>query len=229
MCCVFAFLLSDSMEQAPRALQSLTGGRTLHQRTSIVCLVGEDVITNDETIEQHAIARTGIEANAFVGAYVRSAVPLEAPFDAPSIQPSNSKPNAPPPGNKPAMTGGGTIEIPRAIDVPKPVVQHDQHDHHNQRCAWPFEVRPTTMGLGVSRPSAESSRTLNPIESLTKLRPRYIYTHTDIFLILFWLDKLLFCIPAFRSNGTRATRTAFVDGWLFPSPTNVCRNNVSIW
>ena len=188
MCCVFAFLLSDPMEHAPRALQSLTGGRTLHQRTSIVCLVGEDVITNDETIEQHAIARTGIEANAFVGAYVRSAVPLEAPFDAPSIQPSNSKPNAPPPGNKPAMTGGGTIEIPRAIDVPKPVVQHDQHDqpvvqhdqhdHHNQRCAWPFEVRPTTMGLGVSRPSAESSRTLNPIESLTKLRPRYIYiTH----------------------------------------------------
>ena len=161
MCCVFAFLLSDPMEHAPRAPQSLTGGRTLHQRTSIVCQVGEDVITNDETIEQHVIARAGIEANEFVGAYVKFAVPVEALFDAPSVQPSNSKPNTPPPGNKPAMNGGGTIEIPRAIDVPKPVVQHDQHDHHNQRCAWPFEVRPPTTGLEVSQPSAEPSRTLN--------------------------------------------------------------------
>ena len=173
MWCVFAFLLSDPMKHAPRAPQSLTGGRTLHQRTSIVCQVGEDVITNDETIEQHAIARTGIEANEFVGAYVRSAMPVEALFDAPSVQPSNSKPNAPPPGNIPAMNGGGTIEIPRAIDVTKSEVQHDQ------RHASLLGIRPPTMGLGVSKHSAKFSRELNSVDSRfpTKLRPRHFMRH----------------------------------------------------
>ena len=160
--CVFviAFLLSGPMEHAPRAPQSLTEGRTLHKQMSVVATVqiGEDVITNDETIQQHAIARTGIESNEFVVAHGRFVVPVEAPFDAPSIQPSNSKPNAPPSGNKPAMDGGENIEIPRVIDidVPTAVVQRDQ------RHASPLEIQPPTKGFGVSQPCAEPSRTLNP-------------------------------------------------------------------
>ena len=149
MCyCIRAFLLLGSMEHAPRAPQSLTEGRTFHKQTSNVCQVGEDVITNDEsdeTIQQHAIASTGIEA-----------LPLEALFDAPTIQPSNSKPNAPPSGNKSAMNGGENIEMPRAIDVTTAVVQHDQQH------ASPFEIQPPTTGRGVSQPCAEPSRTLNP-------------------------------------------------------------------
>ena len=149
--CVFviAFLLSGPMEHAPRAPQSLTEGRTLHKQMSVVATVqiGEDAITNDEIIQQHAIARAGIEA-----------LPLEAPFDAPSIHPSNSKPETPPSGNKPAMDGGENIEIPRAIDidVTTAVVQRDQ------RHASPLEIQPPTTGLGVSQPCAEPSRTLNP-------------------------------------------------------------------
>jgi hypothetical protein len=107
--------------------------------------IGEDAITNDEIIQQHAIARAGIEA-----------LPLEALFDAPSIHPSNSKPETPPSGNKPAMDGGENIEIPRAIDVTTAVVQHDQQH------ASPFEIQPPTTGRGVSQPCAEPSRTLNP-------------------------------------------------------------------
>ena len=136
------------MEHAPREPQSLAEGRTLHKQMSNVCQVGEDVITNDEsdeTIQQHAIARAGIEA-----------LPLEAPFDAPSIHPSNSKPETPPLGNKPAMDGGENIEIPRAIDVTTAVVQHDQ------RHASPLEIQPPTTGREISQPCAEPSRTLNP-------------------------------------------------------------------
>jgi hypothetical protein len=105
------------------------------------------VITNDETIQQHAIASTGIEA-----------LPLEAPFDAPTIHPSNSKPNASPSGNKPAMGGGENIERPRTIDVPTAVVEHD---HYHQRHASPLEIQPPATGRGVSQPCAEPSRTLN--------------------------------------------------------------------
>jgi hypothetical protein len=110
--------------------------------------IGEDAITNDEIIQQHAIARAGIEA-----------LPLEAPFDAPSIHPSNSKPETPPSGNKPAMDGGKNIEMPRAIDVTTAVVQHD---HYHQRHASPLEIQPPATGRGVSQPCAEPSRTLNP-------------------------------------------------------------------
>ena len=155
--CLFVFLLSGPMEHAPRAPQTMTGGRTLHKQTSVVSTfqIGEDVIIETgETIgfQQRAIARTGV-----------AALPLEAPFVALSIQPSNAKPNAPPPSNKPAMDGGGEkIERPRAIDVTTAVVQHDQHDQHDQRLALPFEIRPPTTGLEVFQPSAESSRTLNP-------------------------------------------------------------------
>ena len=153
---ILAFLFSGPMEHAPRAPQSLTEGRTFHKQTSNVCQVGEDVITHDETIQQHAIARTGIESNEFVVAHGRFVVPVEAPFDAPSIQPSNSKPNAPPSGNKSAMNGGENIEMPRAIDVTTAVV------HYHQRHASPFEIQPPTTGRGVSQPCAEPSRTLNP-------------------------------------------------------------------
>ena len=146
MCiCILAFLFSGPLEHAPRAPQSLTEGRTLHKQMSVVATVqiGEDGITNDETIQQHAIARAGIEA-----------LPLEALFDAPTIQPSNSKPNAPPSGNKPAMDGGENIEMPRAIDidVTTAVVQHDQ------RHASPLEIQPPTKGFACAKPS----RTLNP-------------------------------------------------------------------
>ena len=159
--CLFVFLLSGPMEHAPRAPQSLTEGRTFHKQMFNVCQVGEDVITNDEsdeTIQQHAIARTGIESNEFVVAHGRFVVPVEAPFDAPSIQTSNSKPETPPSGNKPAMDGGENIEIPRAIDidVTTAVVQRDQ------RHASPLEIQPPTTGLGVSQLCAEPSRTLNP-------------------------------------------------------------------
>ena len=149
--CVFviAFLLSGPMEHAPRAPQSLTEGRTLHKQMSVVATVqiGEDGITNDETIQQHAIASTGIEA-----------LPLEALFDAPTIHPSNSKPETPPSGNKSAMDGGENIEIPRAIDidVTTAVVQRDQ------RHASPLEIQPPTTGREISQPCAEPSRTLNP-------------------------------------------------------------------
>ena len=156
---ILAFLFSGPMEHAPRAPQSLTEGRTFHKQTSNVCQVGEDVITNDETIQQHAIARTGIESNEFVVAHGRFVVPVEAPFDVTSIQTSNSKPNAPPSGNKPAMDGGENIEMPRAIDVKTAVVHHD---HNDQRHASPLDIQPTTTGLGASQPCAEPSRTLNP-------------------------------------------------------------------
>ena len=147
---LFLFLLLGPMEHTPRAPQSLTEGRTLHKQTFVVSTsqIGEDGITNDEsdeTIQQHAIASTGIEA-----------LPLEAPFDAPSIHPSNSKPETPPSGNKPAMDGGENIEIPRAIDVTTAVVQHDQQH------ASPLEIQPPTTGRGVSQLCAEPSRTLNP-------------------------------------------------------------------
>ena len=137
------------MEHTPRAPQSLTEGRTLHKQTFVVSTsqIGEDGITNDEsdeTIQQHAIASTGIEA-----------LPLEAPFDAPSIHPSNSKPETPPSGNKPAMDGGKNIEMPRAIDVTTAVVQHD---HYHQRHASPLEIQPPTKGFACAKPS----RTLNP-------------------------------------------------------------------
>ena len=147
MCvCILAFLLSGPMEHAPRAPQSLTEGRTLHKQTFVVstCQIGEDGITNDEsdeTIQQHAIASTGIEA-----------LPLEALFDAPTIHPSNSKPETPPSGNKSAMDGGENIEMPRAIDVTTAVVQRDQ------RHASPLEIQPPTKGFACAKPS----RTLNP-------------------------------------------------------------------
>ena len=169
------------MEHAPRAPQSLTEGRTFHKQTSNVCQVGEDVITNDETIQQHAIARTGIESNEFVVAHGRFVVPVEAPFDAPSIQPSNSKPNTPPSGNKPAMDGGENIEIPRAIDidVTTAVVQHDQ------RHASPLEIQPPTTGREISQPCAEPSRTLNPGWIPDKIEAPLFLCDTLTFFLIF--------------------------------------------
>ena len=110
----------------------------------------------------------------------------------------------------------GTIERPRAIDVTTAVVQHDQ------RRVSPLEIRPPTTGLGVSQPSAEPSRKLNPRCLPTKLRPRHFnMCHSTDNLFFFFFGYVFFRIPAFRPYGTRAMRTAIVDGRPYLPQTNV--------